>query len=44
MSASYAHGAATTPLIGATIGDYLDNIADEYGENEALVSVFETKE
>ncbi len=43
MSASYAHGTSTTPLIGATIGDYLDKIAGEHADNEALVSVFEDR-
>jgi fatty-acyl-CoA synthase len=43
MSASYAHGTSTTPLIGVTIGDYLDKITGQYGDNEALVSVFENR-
>jgi fatty-acyl-CoA synthase len=43
VNASYAHGASATPLIGDTIGDYLDKTAAEYGGNEALVSVFENQ-
>jgi fatty-acyl-CoA synthase len=34
---SYVHGAHDVPLIGATIGDYLDTIAARFGANEALV-------
>jgi fatty-acyl-CoA synthase len=34
---SYVHGAHDTPLIGATIGQYLDTIAARHGENDALV-------
>jgi fatty-acyl-CoA synthase len=40
---SYAHGASATPLIGRTIGALLDEIATEFGANEALVSVFENR-
>jgi fatty-acyl-CoA synthase len=36
-TASYVHGAHDTPLIGATIGDYLTSIAARFGSNEALV-------
>ena len=36
-AASYVHGAHDTPLIGATIGDYLTTIAARFGTNEALV-------
>ena len=43
MNASYAHGTSITPLIGATIGEYLDKIAGEFADNEALVSVFENQ-
>jgi fatty-acyl-CoA synthase len=43
MSASYAHGVSTRPLIGETIGDFLDTIAKVYADNEALVSVFEER-
>ena len=35
--ASYVHGAHDVPLIGATIGDFLDTIAARFGANEALV-------
>jgi fatty-acyl-CoA synthase len=35
--ASYVHGAHDTPLIGATIGDFLASIAARHGANEALV-------
>ena len=35
--ASYVHGAHDTPLIGATIGDYLTMIAQKFGTNDALV-------
>jgi fatty-acyl-CoA synthase len=41
MNPSYIHGTAPQPLIGATIGDYLDEIAAKFPRNEALVSVFE---
>ena len=34
---SYVHGAHDTPLIGATIGAYLDTIAARHGANDALV-------
>jgi fatty-acyl-CoA synthase len=34
---SYVHGAHDVPLIGATIGDYLDTIAARFDANEALV-------
>ncbi|WP_317204324.1 AMP-binding protein [Janthinobacterium sp.] len=34
---SYVHGAHSTPLIGATIGAYLDDIAARFGERDALV-------
>jgi fatty-acyl-CoA synthase len=37
QQASYVHGAHTTPLIGATIGAYLDTVAERFGDNEALV-------
>jgi fatty-acyl-CoA synthase len=41
MKLSYTHGVAERPLIGQTIGDLLDEIADRFPEGEALVSVFE---
>jgi fatty-acyl-CoA synthase len=43
MTPSYIHGVSDVPLIGKTLGALLDNIADEFGENEALVSVFEDR-
>src|SRR6266404_9336881 len=43
MRLSYAHGVSTKPLIGKTIGDLLDEIADRYVDNEAVVSVFENR-
>src|SRR2546425_1017414 len=42
MKPSYAHGVSDVPLIGKTIGDWLDDMAAKFAENEALVSVFET--
>lgn len=35
---SYVHGAASTPLIGATIGDLFDRVAGQLPDHEALVS------
>lgn len=35
---SYVHGASNVPLIGYTIGAYLDMIVAKYGTNDALVS------
>ena len=35
---SYVHGASSQPLIGATIGDLFDRVADQVPNNEALVS------
>ncbi|MBM3841537.1 MAG: AMP-binding protein [Verrucomicrobia bacterium] len=43
MHLSYIQGVSTTPLIGKTIGDGLDEIAAEFGGNEALVSTFENR-
>jgi fatty-acyl-CoA synthase len=34
---SYVHGAGTTPLIGVTIGEYFDQIAERYDEHDALI-------
>jgi fatty-acyl-CoA synthase len=34
---SYLSGASDAPLIGATIGDYFDQIVEPHGEREALV-------
>src|SRR5260221_6979308 len=43
MQVSYAHGVAAKPLIGKTIGDFLDEAAAEFAGNEALVSTFENQ-
>src|SRR5213078_3020507 len=43
MQLSYSHGVSPRPLIGKTIGDWLDEAAAEFGPHEALVSVFENK-
>ncbi|TAK97760.1 MAG: AMP-binding protein [Verrucomicrobia bacterium] len=43
MNASYTHGASDKPLIGETIGDFLDHIAAEFPDNEALVTTFENQ-
>ena len=43
MKLSYTHGISDVPLIGKTIGDWLDEIAVEYADKEALVSVFESR-
>ncbi|MGH8806336.1 MAG: AMP-binding protein [Noviherbaspirillum sp.] len=37
QSLSYVHGASDVPLIGETIGAFLDTLADRYAEREALV-------
>ncbi|RJG03014.1 AMP-binding protein [Noviherbaspirillum sedimenti] len=34
---SYVHGAHNVPLIGETIGSYLDSIAERFGDQPALV-------
>ena len=34
---SYVHGAGATSLIGATIGEYFDHIAERYAEHDALI-------
>src|ERR1043166_2891774 len=41
MRLSYAHGVSSQPLFGQTIGSRLDEVAAEFPNNEALVSVFE---
>src|SRR5262245_37966478 len=43
MNPSYIHGVANRPLIGQTIGDFLEQIAARFPANEALVSVFEKR-
>jgi fatty-acyl-CoA synthase len=43
MQLNYSHGVSPRPLIGKTIGDWLDEAAAEFGPQEALVSVFENK-
>ncbi len=35
---SYVHGASDVPLIGATIGDFVDRVADQLPDHEALVA------
>ncbi|RIK37045.1 MAG: AMP-binding protein [Chloroflexi bacterium] len=35
---SYVHGASDTPLIGSTIGDLFDRVAEQLPDHEALVS------
>jgi fatty-acyl-CoA synthase len=37
LPASYVHGAHDVPLIGETIGAYLDSVAARFGGNDALV-------
>jgi fatty-acyl-CoA synthase len=37
QQASYVHGAHNVPLIGETIGSYLDGVAHRHGDQEALV-------
>jgi len=34
---SYVHGSSETPLLGATLGEYFDRIAERCAEREALV-------
>ncbi len=43
MKPSYAHGVSDVPLIGKTIGDWLDEVAGEFAANDALVSAFENQ-
>ncbi|HEY2953295.1 MAG TPA: AMP-binding protein [Verrucomicrobiae bacterium] len=43
MQLSYAHGVSDRPLIGRTIGDFLDESAEKFADNEALVSTFESR-
>ena len=43
MKLSYAHGTAEKPLLGRTIGDFLDEIAARHPGREAVVSVFERR-
>jgi len=38
---SYAHGPSATPLLGETIGQCLDRIAETFPDKEALISVFQ---
>jgi len=37
MQLSYVHGAHQVPLIGETIGSYLDSVVERFGEQEALI-------
>src|SRR5258706_1476515 len=41
MNPSYSQGPAALPLLGETIGDWLDHISARFAGNEALVSTFE---
>jgi fatty-acyl-CoA synthase len=34
---SYVHGAATTPLIGMTLGNFFDGVVAAHGERDALI-------
>jgi fatty-acyl-CoA synthase len=34
---SYVHGAHPVPLIGETIGNYLDSVVERFGEHDALI-------
>src|SRR5437867_2836331 len=43
MKLSYTHGLSDRPLIGRTIGDFLDEAAEKFADNEALVSTFESR-
>jgi len=43
LKLSYAHGISTVPLIGNTIGEFFDEIAAQFADNEALVSTFENR-
>jgi len=43
MNASYTHGPSSRPLLGRTIGAFLDDVVAEFGTNEALVSTFENR-
>ena len=38
MEMSYVSGTSHTPLIGATIGAYFDNVVSRHGDREALVA------
>jgi fatty-acyl-CoA synthase len=40
---SYAHGASPVPLLGETIGDDLDRIACRFPNNDAVVSVHQSR-
>lgn len=37
LTISYVHGASEVPLIGETIGSFLDQAAERWGERDALV-------
>jgi fatty-acyl-CoA synthase len=38
MSLSYVHGTSNVPLIGSTIGDLFDQIAERFPDRDALIS------
>jgi len=40
---SYAHGASPVPLLGETIGDNLDRVAQRFPGNDAVVSVHQNR-
>jgi fatty-acyl-CoA synthase len=40
---SYAHGASPVPLLGETVGDNLDRIAQRFPGNDAVVSVHQNR-
>ncbi|GAB6026903.1 hypothetical protein CHUAL_013548 [Chamberlinius hualienensis] len=37
---SYVHGAGTVPLIGTTVGQFVDEAAEKFGNDEAFVDCF----
>ncbi len=37
MTVSYVHGASSTPLLGTTIGGFLDRAVQRWGDRSALV-------
>src|ERR1700712_3807544 len=41
LTKSYVHGACKTPLIGETIGSFLDQASERWAEREALVIPFQ---
>ena len=39
VEGSYASGTSSFPLLGMTIGEMVNSIAEKYPDNEAIVSV-----